>query len=82
MFPTPIRWGLLCSNFSGILVELYMTSELILEEFIMINVIIRNAEGINKDFLLVANCKTLGALPLKSPGVASSSQIFWIRDIK
>lgn len=34
-----------------------MTSELILEQFIMINVIIRNAKGINKDFLLVAKCE-------------------------
>lgn len=47
--------------------ELYMTSELILEEFIMINVIIRNAEGINKDFLLVANCKNPRGFAIEEP---------------
>lgn len=35
-----------------------MTSELILEEFITINVITTNAKGINKDFLLVAKCRS------------------------
>jgi len=35
-----------------------MTSKLIVEEFITINVITTNAKGINKDFLLVAKCRS------------------------
>lgn len=34
-----------------------MTSVLILEEFIAINVITTNAKGINRDLLLVAECR-------------------------
>lgn len=58
MIPTPFSWGFLCKNFSEVLLELYMTSKLILEEFVTINVIIINAKGINKDFLLVVKCRS------------------------
>lgn len=58
MIPTSFSWGFLCENFSGILLESYMTSKLIQEEFIAINVITTNAKGINKDFLLVVKCRS------------------------